>query len=199
MATTKGRATFFFRFKDQGWTETYARNSASLSGLLGLGMSLGIARKQLLGRGASWIGLRVSDDAVLRDSRTFVPDGTNAVSSYYSGGATLDQAENAWEAIKIRMETNDDRYRSIKHLRGFPEGVANPATPSGISTAYHDWTPLYLAWLTALQGGWGFFAKTAAGPPPVYTLQPITSVVLEKMVKKSTGRPFDLPVGRARA
>src|SRR5687767_725414 len=95
------RALFFFKDSSgKGWSEGIYNTSVNLTEAMVRAAALAHLRVQLLGRGALLTNIRVSDEAVKRDSRVFaVPPGDQAVR------ASIDDWHDAADlALNVRFD-----------------------------------------------------------------------------------------------
>lgn len=143
------KCTFFFQGEGGfGWTETWYLVGNDLTAVFDRSTATNAAsyfnrRRQILNQD-SWISaIRVSDEAVLRDSRVMIVSKTN-------GKGLADKTfgnEQAYDALQIRLEAGDRRRRSLL-MRGLPRNVVSG---DGTYAPDADWTAAFPRWVTALK------------------------------------------------
>jgi len=191
--------TFFFQFNNQGWTETYWSAAASYDLLLQIGKSIATRRADLLGIGARLIGLRVSDDDIVREAlvhRFAEDEGQTRLWT----DANAYGASNAWDAIRIRWDLGDEPpfARSIKHLRGVPKGVINPSKFRGLDVDAGGFNGAVDKWIAYMKKiSVGIKVKNPGSLPTPFIVKALHTFTYIRAVKKNTGRVFDLDRGRA--
>lgn len=124
------RSTFFFQMDRYGWSESWYRDGTLTDIVPGDDyVDLAVARADLLGRdfatGPAGKGtpaityIRNSDIGEFRDARIFVPPNGGIISSKSPG---FGQCDMPWTALKTRFETTFPARRTIKLMRGLPDG-----------------------------------------------------------------------------
>jgi hypothetical protein len=172
------RATFFFESLSYGWTETLfdPNGSHSLSDTQTLAGTLGALRVQMLGFGAALKEVRVSDDAIFRDSLVgeFSPDTSSIYTFPFNPANTTErwEATQPYADLLLRIE-GGTRYRKSLYLSGIPGYLYTNPFPGEITDP--RWQPLYNAWADELLRNWGFnvHQQPDAALPPIITFNPI--------------------------
>lgn len=143
------KCTYFFQADGGfGWTETWYLVGNDLTAVFDRASATNVnsyfnRRRQLLNNN-SWISaIRVSDEAVLRDSRVMIVAKANGL------GLTtkLDGNEQSYDALQIRIEAGDRRRRSLL-MRGLPRAVVQG---DGTYLPDPDWVAAFPRWVTALR------------------------------------------------
>jgi len=104
--------TFIFNWARQGWSETFYHTDSDIDTAMNAAILLSGSRYPLLGKPAYLEAIRVSDVAVLRDSKVHFPSVNQSTSSL-----TADTVSNAW---LVRIESGA-LYRRSFFLRGVPD------------------------------------------------------------------------------
>jgi hypothetical protein len=164
------RATWFYSDGDYGWSETLWESPPSTSYLAVAKKAdvLGILRLGLLGNTTTWLGTRVSDDLVRRDSLYVEKNLTSAD----QGGklAVNIYSERPYSVITLRMEATA-LARRIAYLSGAPYTIVT--NPFLIPDINGTWGKSFMKWVNEIvkpnalpAPQWGFFGfdTTAANP-----------------------------------
>jgi hypothetical protein len=160
------RATFFFEDTNKhGWTETIHSTAADLSTLLAAATRLSQKRRDLLGLTAGLTFIRVSDDAVKRDSK-INHIGFDDTKSRTSESSASDIANTC---LVVRLDANPVVRRTL-YMRGIPDAVCASAgryipTPE-FRTKFDEWMALITT------EGWA--CRTKDDLIPVYTISNVT-------------------------
>lgn len=182
------KITWFYQFNDYGWSESlWAPYTADLAEMFPNAQAYASARASLNGSGVAITAIRVSDDAVYRDSKyapnsyytlgnglpAYLPSGGNApvIGIPPVGGGALVTPANPYDAIQIRME-GGSLYRREMMFRGAPENIMTSPPGPILEGAY---SIAFKAWAQSVITNYTFRCKSR-NPP--YNLQPVTAVVI---------------------
>lgn len=255
------RTTWFFKLLNYGWTENFHHTSVDVNVIAARCETLAPFRKALLGTDAQLVGVRISDDAVFRDS-AFLQNPPIFGNGTYPG-----TCDPAFSALLTRWDASNVTRKNL-YLRGIADDLVVNGQFDNVATWSTRWSA-YKAQVISLGFGIKRITQTANPYLPVYTIDadgvvstasahtftagqqvhitgvrtspkvptimtvslpittftfkvfnwaprplvvpnagkvrlyafevvPIISGVWERVVKKSTGRPFDTPRGRRR-
>ena len=178
------RATWFFSDGDFGWSETLWESppTTSYNNVALNAFNLGNLRLGMCGSTTEYLGFRVSDDLVRRDSYF------QETAIFGNGlGAKLAPAlpsDRAYTTILLRQEATP-LARRLAFLSGIPQGVIN--NPFNLMTLNAQWLKAFTSWANAISKPnpglfplWGFygFDTTAANPAtPIINLVPAAGTV----------------------
>src|ERR1700735_1759377 len=186
------KVTWCYKFSDYGWTENlWHPYSSSLNEVIPDAQAYALARMKLMGQGVSLPAIRISDDAVYRDSiyaPTSYITGTAADGTYLAQGGNLTQVKpvqpgeppaSIFECVQVRME-GTSLYRREMMLRGLPQYVmTNPPGPSFVA----PFLSFFTTWANLVMSTWTFRCKSRSGasvlnPVTVVTIGPPASVTV---------------------
>lgn len=260
------RATFFFKQRRWGWSETLFSSESDLKVLLNRAKDYLPVRNNLNGADTTCEYIRVSDDAVKRDAEVFVPPPGDQKARWVTAGSS----DVPTTCALIRLQGSPTGRRSLQ-LRGIPDDIV---VGGGILQFTGQWNAAFASWKTEITSGrWAIRIKTNPNPawvvngiafdsavwettftlagfhtlttgdqvqilgktgtpklngiwrvkvtaqntfkiatnfrvdpyvgaalarPVAYTTVPINDAVILRVSKRSSGGPFDKPVGRRR-
>lgn len=210
------RVLFFFNDQRQEWSESYWQSeTTSLEDAMRRAQNLAITRVQSLAQGVRLSEIRVSDDAVLRDSivdtgfdNWAIPAGANPESRIYNlaliGDCIADNdASNPDYIIRLRQEGDppdgpNHRHRRVTFFSGYPkcnqidQGNLPPFKGKAFGIAFNR----FLTVLTNPDAGWGF--TVFKNPPEVgpTNILNITRDPLSGIVTVTHDNAVNFPVGR---
>jgi hypothetical protein len=177
------KATWFYEFSDYGWSESLWRPySTSLSEVIPTAEAYASSRMKLMGNGVALPAIRVSDDAVYRDSiyslNSYIT-GAAADGVFLAQGGNLQTVKGAlpaqvpasiFECVQTRME-GTSLYRREMMVRGLPQPVmTNPPGPLFQGAFLEQWN----AWVALVMRDWSFRCKSRADASALKTVTTVT-------------------------
>lgn len=142
------KGTFFFKSGLYGWSESFYDTKMSIAQALTHFGDLKTARLALLNRSSQLVALRVSDDAIFRDSQVITYAGADAQGT---AGPADDTGQQPYDALVYRCEGGPLQRRSYL-VRGIPTGVVDA---TGVYAPSPFWLPLAAAFRGVLVNGFG--------------------------------------------
>lgn len=162
--TITAKATLFFEDHKYGWSESYFQDGIDNLGVIyGDAIALAEQRATLNGAGVLMPYIRVSNEAIKRDSLVQqinlftigpgtqeIPAGANVVkTAFATSGST--KPDRPYSAVLLRFEAGS-LYHRLMYMRGIPDDLitdpVGPANNQGWAKSFLDWRALFEARLS---------------------------------------------------
>jgi len=151
------RATFFFKQRKWGWSESLFSTRADRQPALDDAIAYLPIRVALNGVDTTCEYIRISDDLIKRDSLIFAPP----TEDQKARSITVGESDIPNTCIVMRMQSSPTGRRTLS-MRGIPDRIV---TDGGLFTPGGAWNGAFLRWRNEIiSGRWGIKVKDQAQP-----------------------------------
>lgn len=199
MADAVSKVNIFFEAEGSvtptGWTETFYSQQPDLSVLVAQAVDTYVpARRQLLGQGAEIKYVRVSNVPPNRSTFISYMTGKQGLPNIFTN-SPADDYDPTQVDLLVRMQTTSGKRRQF-WMGGLPDSVTDTGQESGVRGAFTS-SSAWKSWVRAIGDlNWGIRFQIAAGPPKVYSFEPMLYFIPVASRRRARGRPFNLFRGR---